>query len=239
MRSVLQLENVNAFYDKSHILFDLNIEEEEGSSICILGRNGVGKSTTMKTIMGIMNPKNHCKTEGRILINGWDAVGSPTNKIAQAGIAYVPQGRHIFPNLTTKENLLIAKRKGLDGKTAWDIEQIYALFPRLKERANSMGGKLSGGEQQMLAVARGLMQNPQIMLLDEITEGLAPIIVDQLSDIVQVLVKQGVTILLAEQNVAFALKVSERCYIMEKGSIVHESPNKQLSSETIARYLGA
>jgi len=239
MHSVLKLENVNAFYDKSHILFDLNLEVEAGKSVCILGRNGVGKSTTMKTIIGIMNPKNHCKTDGNIMINGWNAVGSLPNKIAQAGVAYVPQGRHIFPNLTTKENLLIAKRDGMDGKNIWNIERIYELFPRLKERETSMGGKLSGGEQQMLAVARGLMQNPQIMLLDEITEGLAPIIVQQLSEIVQNLIKQGATILIAEQNVKFALSVSEKCYIMEKGSIVHESLNSQLSKETIAKYLGA
>ncbi len=238
MHSVLKLENENAFYDKSHILFDLNLEVEEGTSVCILGRNGVGKSTTMKTIMGIMNPKNHCKTEGHIYIKDQDCTGLPTNRIARLGVTYIPQGRHIFPNLTTKENLLIAATKGVDGSDTWNIDRIFELFPRLKERANSMGGKLSGGEQQMLAVARGLMQNPKIMLLDEITEGLAPIIVNQLADIVQMLAEQDVTILVAEQNVAFALKVSERCYIMEKGCIVYEDLNSKVSSETLARYLG-
>lgn len=133
----------------------------------------------------------------------------------------MPQGRHIFPTLTTKENLLIAEKTGVDGKKDWNLERIYQLFPRLKEREKSMGGKLSGGEQQMLAVARGLMQNPRLMLLDEITEGLAPIIVQQLAEIVQELIRQKVTILIAEQSIKFALSVSEDCYILEKGSVVH------------------
>lgn len=239
MSSILKLDNINAYYDKSHILFNLNLEVEEGNSVCILGRNGVGKSTTMKTIMGIMNPKNHNKTEGKVIFNGQNMVGLQPYQIAQKGIAYVPQGRHIFPTLTTKENLLIAKKKGIDGSEYWNIDKIYSMFPRLKERENSMGGKLSGGEQQMLAVARGLMQNPKIMLLDEITEGLAPIIVKQLVDIVKELVNQGVTILVAEQSVNFALEVAKKCYILEKGTVVYENMSADISKETIANYLGA
>ncbi len=238
MNSILKLENINAYYDKSHILFDLNLEVEEGNAVCILGRNSVGKSTTMKTIMGIMNPKNHNKTDGKVFLNGQDIVGLLSYQVAQKGIAYVPQGRHIFPTLSTKENLLIARKKGVNGGEYWTLDKIYALFPRLKERENSMGGKLSGGEQQMLAVARGLMQNPKLMLLDEITEGLAPIIVKQLADIVKELISQGVTILLAEQSVNFALEVAKKCYILEKGSVVHESRTADLSKETIAHYLG-
>lgn len=235
---ILQLENVNAYYDKSHILFDMDLEVEEGHSVCLLGRNGVGKSTTMKSIMGLLNPKSHASTKGVIMFNGQDICGLPSYRIAQAGIAYVPQGRHIFPTLTTKENLLIAEKAGVDGKKDWDLERIYDLFPRLKEREKSMGGKLSGGEQQMLAVARGLMQNPKLMLLDEITEGLAPIIVQQLAQIVQELIRQKVTILIAEQSIKFALSVSEDCYILEKGSVVHHEPTSQLTSETIQKYLG-
>ena len=151
----------------------------------------------------------------------------------------MPQGRHIFPNLTTKENLLIAKKTGINGRNDWNIDRIYELFPRLKERETSKGNKLSGGEQQMLAVARGLMQNPDLLLLDEITEGLAPIIVSQLADIVKELIKQGVTILLAEQSVKFALSVSQDCYILEKGSVVHHSPTSNLTDDVIERYLGA
>lgn len=236
--SILSLENVNAYYEKSHILFDVSLDVEEGKSVCLLGRNGVGKSTTLKTIMGLLNPKSHAKTEGSIKLEGKELVGLQPYQIAQLGIAYVPQGRHIFPTLTTKENLMMGQRKGVDGNTYWDIDKIYELFPRLKERETSMGGKLSGGEQQMLAVARGLMQNPKLMILDEITEGLAPIIVKQLADIVSELVKMGVTILLAEQSIKFALSVSEDCYILEKGAIVHHEPTAKISQETIHRYLG-
>ena len=237
--TILELKNVNAYYEKSHILFDLSLKVEEGQSVCLLGRNGVGKSTTMKTIMGLLNPKVHDKTEGEILLNGKNIVGLTNFKIANLGIAYVPQGRHIFPNLTTKENLLIAKKTGINGRNDWNIDRIYELFPRLKERETSKGNKLSGGEQQMLAVARGLMQNPDLLLLDEITEGLAPIIVSQLADIVKELIKQGVTILLAEQSVKFALSVSQDCYILEKGSVVHHSPTSNLTDDVIEKYLGA
>ena len=235
---ILQLDHVNSYYDKSHILFDMNLEVEEGHSVCLLGRNGVGKSTTMKSIMGLLNPKVHASTEGKIMFGGQNICGLPSHRIAQAGIAYVPQGRHIFPTLTTKENLLIAEKVGVDGKKGWDLERIYDLFPRLKEREKSMGGKLSGGEQQMLAVARGLMQNPKLMLLDEITEGLAPIIVQQLAEIVQELIRQKVTILIAEQSIKFALSVSEDCYILEKGTVVHHEPTSKLTSETLQKYLG-
>lgn len=238
MSALLELKNVNSYYGKSHILFDMNLKVGNGESVCLLGRNGVGKSTTMKSIMGLLNPKVHHKTEGEILFAGENICGLSSYKIAQLGIAYVPQGRHIFPTLTTKENLMIAERVGVDGKKDWDLSRIYQLFPRLKERETSKGGKLSGGEQQMLAVARGLMQNPKLLLLDEITEGLAPIIVSQLADIVQELRKQGVTILVAEQSIKFALSISEDCYILEKGQVVHHEQSVKLSNDTIHKYLG-
>lgn len=235
---ILKLENVNSYYDKSHILFDLSLELEEGHSVCLLGRNGVGKSTTMKSIMGMLNPEEHAKTEGQILFNGKNICGLLSHQIARLGIAYVPQGRHIFSTLTTKENLLIAERVGVDGEKTWNLEKIYELFPRLKEREYSKGGRLSGGEQQMLAVARGLMQNPKLLILDEITEGLAPIIVQQLAEIVKVLIDMKVSILLAEQSVKFALSVSEKCYILEKGTVVHSDLTKDLSKEVIHKFLG-
>ena len=192
----------------------------------------------MKTICGAMNPKNHARTEGSIRFGDKELVGMSPYQIAQAGIAYVPQGRHIFSDLTTKENLLIARKKGPNGEQKWTLERIYELFPRLKERENSMGNKLSGGEQQMLTVARGLMQNPTMILLDEITEGLAPIVVDQLAEIVSQLRKMNVSILVAEQSVKFALAVSDDCYILEKGNVVLHKPTAELTHEEILKYLG-
>ena len=161
-----------------------------------------------------------------------------SHAIARLGIAYVPQGRHIFPTLTTEENLRVAARKGVDGSDKWNLESVYKFFHRLEERKDSKGDKLSGGEKQMLAVARGLMQNPKMMLLDEITEGLAPIIVDQLAVMVQNLLAEGVTILIAEQNVKFATKVSSDCYILERGAVVPHQATQELSEETRKQYLG-
>ncbi len=236
---ILQAKDVHSYYGESQILFGLDLKVEKGSSVCILGRNGVGKSTTMKSIMGLLNAKNHSRVAGSIMYKDQvELVGLPSHKIAGQGIAYVPQGRHIFPTLSVKENLLIAERKGAAGEQNWTIERIYQLFPRLKERENFKGGRLSGGEQQMLTVARGLMQNPSLLLLDEITEGLAPIVVNELGDIINTLRENGVTILLAEQNVNFALSVSTECYIMEKGTIVYHGVTSEMSKEVIARYLG-
>lgn len=235
---ILELKDVHSYYDKSHILNGVSLSVAEGTSVCLLGRNGVGKSTTMKTIMGMLNPKEHCRTEGSIAFDGKEMVGMKSHSIARMGIAYVPQGRHIFPTLTTEENLKVAARVGVDGSNKWNLESVYEFFPRLQERKDSKGDKLSGGEKQMLAVARGLMQNPRMMLLDEITEGLAPIIVDQLAVMVQNLINEDVTILIAEQNVKFAMKVSSDCYILERGVIVHHQATNELSPETRRQYLG-
>lgn len=235
---ILELKDVHGYYDKSHILNGVTLSVGQGTSVCLLGRNGVGKSTTMKTIMGMLNPKEHCKTEGSMKFDGKELSGMKSHSIARLGIAYVPQGRHIFPTLSTEENLKVAARTGVDGNSKWNLETVYTFFPRLEERKDSKGDKLSGGEKQMLAVARGLMQNPKMMLLDEITEGLAPIIVDQLASMVQNLVAEGVTILIAEQNVKFAMKVSSDCYILERGTIVHHQATNELTAETRKKYLG-
>lgn len=237
--SILQMRDVRAFYGESQILFGLDLQVEKGSSVCILGRNGVGKSTTMKSIMGLLNPKSHSRVQGSMSYCGKaELVGMPSYKISGQGIAYVPQGRHIFPTLSVKENLLIAERKGTNGAQDWTVERIYELFPRLKERESFQGGRLSGGEQQMLTIARGLMQNPDLLLLDEITEGLAPIVVNELGDVINTLRQNGVTILLAEQNVNFALAVSTDCYIMEKGSIVYHGDTKTTPKSVFSQYLG-
>lgn len=236
---ILSVKDVNSFYANSHILFDLNLEVDEGQVVCILGRNGVGKSTTMKSIAGQMNSRNKAKVTGSMIFDGKELVGIAPHKVAHIGIGYVPQGRHVFPNLTVRENLQIAERKPEEGEQVWTIDRIYDLFPQLKSRETSWGNNLSGGEQQMLAVARGLMQNPKLLLLDEITEGLAPVIVNELKDIIKKLRDEyKVTILLAEQNAKFALSVSEYCYIMEKGSIVHSDKTSEITKEIIEQYLG-
>ena len=236
---ILSVKDVNSFYANSHILFDLNLEVDEGQVVCILGRNGVGKSTTMKSIAGQMNARNKAKVTGSMMFDGKELVGIAPHKVAHIGIGYVPQGRHVFPNLTVRENLQIAERKPEGGEQVWTIDKIYDLFPQLKSRETSWGNNLSGGEQQMLAVARGLMQNPKLLLLDEITEGLAPVIVNELKDIIKKLRDEyKVTILLAEQNAKFALSVSEYCYIMEKGSIVHSDKTSEITKEIIEQYLG-
>lgn len=236
--TILKLENIDAYYGESQILFGLGLEVKKSESVCILGRNGVGKSTTMKSIMGQLNPKAHSRVTGSMKYLGRELVGMPSYQVSRTGIGYVPQGRHIFPTLTTKENLLIAERNGTDGKKEWTIERIYELFPRLKERENFKGGRLSGGEQQMLTVARGLMQNPDLLLLDEITEGLAPIVVEELGSVINELRKNDVTILLAEQNVNFALAVSSECYIIEKGKVVYHGTTKETPKDVFAQYLG-
>jgi branched-chain amino acid transport system ATP-binding protein len=229
---MLDVEKLSANYGASQILFDINLKVEEAETVCILGRNGVGKTTSLKAINGICRPKS-----GNIKFAANKIAGLPPYKISRLGIAYVPQGRHIFPNLTARENLLIASRKGDNSESQWTLQKIYQLFPVLKDRENFKGKSLSGGEQQMLTIARGLMQNPRLLLMDEICEGLAPLIVKELQEVVLELKKSGVSILLAEQNINFALAVSSRCYIMEKGQIVFSGNTSEISQDTIRKYL--
>ena len=228
---ILKISNLEAFYGLSQVLFGLNIEVHEGSVVCILGRNGVGKSTTLKCIMGLLNPKLGSETRGSIVFRGSELVGLPSYKLARKGIAYVPQGRRIFPKLTVKENLLIAERTGVDGEKFWNLDRIYELFPRLKERETSRGDKLSGGEQQMLAIARGLMQNPKLLIMDEIIEGLAPIIVEELTQVMKELRKQALPFCWPS-SVKFALEVSDRCYIIEKGEVVYTGDSDSIPSDS-------
>ena len=235
---ILETKNLNAFYGQSQVLFDMSFEVEEGLCVCLLGRNGAGKTTTIKSIMGLMSSREKCSTKGEIVFDGKNLVGMSPNKIAKNGIGYVPQGRHIFPNLTVLENLTLAAHKGVDGSNYWTLKRIYELFPRLEERAKSMGNMLSGGEQQMLAVARGLMINPRFILMDEICEGLAPIIVLELGEIIKELQKLGVTILLAEQNVKFAKLVSQKCYFVEKGSITLAGNTNEIDDAVFKEKLG-
>jgi branched-chain amino acid transport system ATP-binding protein len=229
----LKVQQMTASYGASQILFGIDLEVDNAETVCVLGRNGVGKTTTLKTIMGMLKPRT-----GSILFNDNNIGGLPPYKISQAGIAYIPQGRQIFPNLTTKENLRIGARKSRDSAVQWTYKKIYELFPVLKNRESLKGSNLSGGEQQMLTIARGLMQNPKLILMDEITEGLAPIIVNELVQIIEELKKSGVSILLAEQNIKFAMAVSSRCYILEKGQVVFSGNVNELPESTLVKYMG-
>jgi branched-chain amino acid transport system ATP-binding protein len=234
---MLTLENVHTYYGKSHILHGVSIEVGPGEVVGLLGRNGVGKSTTLKTIMGLVRP-----SEGSVRFEGRDIAGLAPHRLAHAGIAYVPEERRIFRLLTVLENL----RTGLDrlGLTAERrqelLEKVYASFPVLRERRNQAGGTLSGGEQQMLAIARAMMLEPKIILLDEPTEGLMPRMVGQIREIIEVLHRDGVAILLVEQNVPLTLECARRVYILEKGVVRHHAPADELrvNDAMIHQYLG-
>ena len=234
---MLALENVHTYYGKSHILHGVSIEVGPGEVVGLLGRNGVGKSTTLKTIMGLVRP-----ADGRVAFEGRGIGGMAPHRLAHLGIAYVPEDRRIFRLLTVLENL----RTGLDRPGLTDrrreelLQKVYGSFPVLRERRDQAGGTLSGGEQQMLAIARAMMLEPKIILLDEPTEGLMPRMVSQIRDIIQVLHRDGVAILLVEQNVPLTLEASSRVYIMEKGVVRHHAPAAELRANqaVIHQYLG-
>lgn len=230
---LFEAQMINTYYGSSHILFDVSLEIEEGEVVCLLGRNGMGKSTLIKSIIGLTTPRS-----GNILFDGVDLVGRRPFQIARKGVGFVPENRIIFPNLTVRENLDMGVYKRQAG--SWSFDRIYDMFPVLKERAAQMGGTLSGGEQQMLTIARALMGNPRLLLIDEPSEGLAPIVVNQIGEQVQNMKKEGMTILLSEQNTAFTLKLADRAYILEKGKISWQGKVTQLqeSPDILEFYLG-
>ncbi len=230
---ILELNDVESAYGMSQILFGVNLTVQENAVTCLLGRNGVGKSTTIKTIMGLVK-----LTSGSIKFCGQEIGKKEPYNINKLGIAYVPQGRQVFPTLTVRENIIFGERIPKGTQNPWTLDRIYELFPRLKERQTFMGNRLSGGEQQMMVIARALMQNPRLLLLDEICEGLAPIVVQELGEVIRELSHQGVSIFLIEQSTKFALDVSDRCYIMEKGAIVHQDDTSAIPEEIFLKYLG-
>jgi branched-chain amino acid transport system ATP-binding protein len=211
--SLLDVHDIHAAYGSSRVLFGISLEVARGECVCLLGRNGVGKTTTMRAIMGLTPPSS-----GRIVFDGKDITSLPPHRIARLGIGFVPEDRRIFAELTVWENLDVAARAaGRPGQ--WNVETIYGLFPKLRELANRQGGFLSGGEQQMLTIARTLMGNPDLLLLDEPSEGLAPLVVENLLAQVGRLKREGLTILLAEQGVDFSLSLADRVYVLEKGAV--------------------
>jgi branched-chain amino acid transport system ATP-binding protein len=231
---MLELQDIHTYYGDSYVLQGVSLRVAEGQVAAVLGRNGVGKTTMFRSIMGLTPPRR-----GRILFQGTDVSGLPPHRIARLGMALVPQGRHIFPSLTVRENLEVAERRSSQGK-GWSLGSVMDLFPRLREREKQGGTKLSGGEQQMLACGRALVANPTLLLMDEPTEGLAPVVVRELERLILQLKTQGVSILLAEQRFGFALRVADYVYIMSQGRIVHEAlPADLWEQEEIKRaHLG-
>ena len=229
---MLEIRDLHAFYGESHILHGVSLDVGKGEVVTLLGRNGAGKTTTMRSIMGIVG-----KRTGSIRLNGTELVGLASNRIAKLGIGYVPEERGIFSSLNVEENLMLPPTIKPGGMT---IDAIYALFPNLKERRRSQGTRLSGGEQQMLAIGRILRTGADFILLDEPTEGLAPVIIQQIGRVVRELKQRGLTILLVEQNFRFAATIADRHYVMEEGHIVDMIPNDQLEAnmEKLHEYLG-
>lgn len=231
---LLQVEDIHTYYGLSHILFGVSLEVVEKECVCLLGRNGAGKTTTLRSVMGLTSPR-----QGVIRFKGQALQGHPPYWIARQGIGFIPEERAIFPELTVWENLDVARKAGLDGQTHWTLERVFDFFPRLAERRTQPGGTLSGGEQQMLTIARTLMGNPELLLLDEPSEGLAPLIVNTIGELVLQLKAEGVTILLAEQNLHFSLEVSDRAYIIDDGRIQFSGTVAALKAqpEIIQKYL--
>ena len=230
---MLAIEHIDTFYGLSHILFDLSLRIDEGQVVCLLGRNGAGKTTTLKSVMGLTPPKN-----GTIRFKGEDVTGRQPYQMSRKGVGYVPDDRRIFADLTVAENLEIAARKASSGKD-WDQQRVFELFPALGEIPQRKGGLLSGGEQKMLAIARALMTNPDFLLLDEPTEGLAPVMVNTLQKTIRTLKQAGFTVLLAEQNVRFTLELSDYGYIIDDGRIRYEGTVEQLTgNEEVRRLCG-
>jgi branched-chain amino acid transport system ATP-binding protein len=230
--TLLEVSGLNSYYGDSHILFDVALTVAKNEVVALLGRNGAGKSTTLKSLMGVVTPR-----AGSVRLNGVEVAGSKSHAIARAGMQLVHEERRIFGSLDVEENLVLA---GLTARSRWPLERVYEMFPRLRERRRSRGTDLSGGEQQMLAIARALVREPELILLDEPFEGLAPVIVHDLVAVCRDLAAAGQTIVLVEQNLAATLALAQRVYILNNGHMVHEGPAGELRAkpELLQRYLG-
>jgi branched-chain amino acid transport system ATP-binding protein len=230
--SLLEVGGLNSYYGDSHILFDVSLRVEANEVVALLGRNGAGKSTTLKSLMGVVRPRS-----GSVMLDGVQFAGQPSHALARNGMQLVHEDRRIFGSLNVEDNIVLAS---LTAKKPWPLDRIYGMFPRLKERRGSRGTDLSGGEQQMLAIARALVRDPKILLLDEPFEGLAPIIVRDLVAACRELAAAGQTIVLVEQNIAATLALADRVYIINNGHVVHEGPASELKQnpQVLHRYLG-
>lgn len=227
--NMLEVKDLHAYYGKSHILQGVSFTVQEGEIVSLLGRNGVGRSTTIKTIMGEVAP------QGSIIFKGKEIAGKPSYEIANLGLGYVPENRDIFPTLTVRENLLLGM-KGATPSGRWSIDEVFDMFPNLGARADVHGGVLSGGEQQMLCMCRTLMGDPDMIMIDEPTEGLAPKVVEQVGTLLQEIANRGVAILLVEQKLSIAMNISQRVYVMGHGQVVYEGdPQSLLGSESIRK----
>ncbi|MGD0623308.1 MAG: ABC transporter ATP-binding protein [Thermodesulfobacteriota bacterium] len=232
---LLEIKDLNTFYGQSHILQGVFLEIDRREVVCLLGRNGVGKTTTLKSIIGLVKPRS-----GQVLFKGQNIAGLPTHTIAKLGVGYVPEDRRIFPTLTLRENLLMGIKPGRKGNgDGWTINKVYNYFPALQARDRQKGGHLSGGEQQMLTIARTLMGNPEVLLVDEPTEGLAPKIVETVEQVIQDIHQHDVPILLVEQNMRVGLRLAGRIYVISKGKIVFQGTGQELKEahEVRQKYL--
>ena len=229
---MLEVKEIHTYYGTSHILFGISFNVKEGEAVCLLGRNGAGKTTTFRSIIGLTPPK-----KGSIKFRDKEIMGKPPYRIAKMGIGFVPDTRRIFPDLTVRQNILVARRE--KEKAVWNLETIYALFPKLRELDTHMGTQLSGGEQQMLTVARTLMTNPDLLLLDEPGEGLAPLVIQTMKEQLGEIKKLGITMLICEHNVGLATALSDRGYVIDKGTIRYQGTIKELqeNEEVRRKYL--
>ncbi len=231
--NAIEVSGLNTFYGKSHILHDVSLAAQAGSVTTLLGRNGAGKTTTMRSIMGLTLPRS-----GSIKVFGEEMARQPPHRVARQRVGYVPEGRRVFPNLTVEDNLKVPQGSS---EGPFDIPRIYKLFPRLEERKMNRGRQLSGGEQEMLSIARALLLNPKVLILDEPSQGLAPLIVKDVFSIVTQVKKEGMTVLLVEQNVRMALEVADKAYVLDHGMVVHQGPAAELAGneELIQSLAGA
>lgn len=226
---LLEVKDLNTYYGESHVLQGMSLAVDQGELVALLGRNGMGKSTTLKSIMGLVKPRSGC-----VVYKGEDVMGYPPYKVAKAGIGYVPEERRIFPNLTVLDNLAMGIKEGkIDKKNpkSWSVDRIFEHFPSLKERHGSKGAHLSGGEQQMLAIGRSLMGNPELILVDEPTEGLAPFVVKEVRDMLEGINKTGVSILLVEHNLKVAMSLAQRVYLMKKAQLAFQGTVEELAAQ--------